>query len=59
MMTRAYYHNGYCGPIHRKRRDYHKTASIVSFMNVVVGIIFIIAFIVAFIGGLLLKSFIF
>jgi|GEM_PF-1923660 len=58
MMAREYCHNGYFEPIHRKsRKDHHKTTSIVSFMNVIIGIIFVITFVVAFIGGLLVEIF--
>lgn len=64
-MSKAYCHNGYCHPIHKENEENHseialaKPTSIVSFMNIIIVVsVSIIAFVVAFIGGLLFKMFI-
>jgi len=60
MIDKMYDHEGYCKTDSRKdRKDYHKTVSMMFFLNaVVVVIISLITFAVSFIGGLLVKFFI-
>jgi len=54
-MTKIYCHNGNCDPIHKKNgEDHSKVPSIVSFIEIIL-ILFVITFLVAIIGGFLVK----